>query len=190
MLQIHRDQLLVLSRVLLSRLTRPNLVEVNIIEDYLKYDSTELSINIKSTFGRFVGCFYVTTDQSCCFYLLARKIPDGEISHVYIYYLNSSYEQVHESELDLLKRYVPNIIEPDGYIKVGMINIIVHSDQHYYLSLFLEAIEHSLGPHLINDFKPLQIIDVEAELIRIFPSNKNHDTFCSISQVSLMIKDT
>lgn len=182
MLQASLNHLLILSKVLLSRLTRPNVVEVNIIDDHLKDDAEGLTINIKSTFGRFVGCFYVTEDEYCCFYLLAREKPDGDISHVYIYYLNSPYYHVQEHRLDLLRKHIPNAVEPEGNIKVGMINVIIHSDRHYHLSLFLEAIEHSLGPHLIHEFKSLQIIDVGAEVLRYFPSKHYYNNFCAGDQ--------
>lgn len=161
MLPIYRDQLLVLSRVLLSRLTRPNLVEVNIIDNHLKQSLDDLTLNIERTIGRFVGCFYVTPEQSCCFYLLAREAPDGDISHIYVYYLNTNYEEIQESERELLVKYVPNITKADSGIKFGVINVIVNCHEHYYLSVFLEAIEHSLGPHLIYNFRSIQIIEVE-----------------------------
>lgn len=66
MIEFYRENLLLISRVLLSRLTRPNTVEANIIQNHLLDQSSEPYINLERTLGRFVGCF-LDCDDSVCF---------------------------------------------------------------------------------------------------------------------------
>lgn len=161
----------------MSRLTRPNSVDVNIIEDHLNI-ADELTINIERICGRFIGCFYVTPDQMCCFYLLAREIPDEDISHVVVYYLNSEYETVQNSELELLRKYIPNAMGKHDNVKVGLVNVNINSNEHYHLSLFVDAIENSLGPNLLTQFKSFQVIEVEPQDLSSNPLGRQFYNYC------------
>lgn len=178
MLPIYRKDLLLLSRILLSRLTRPNTVEINIIQDHLLESGQDRDINIERTFGRFVGCFYWCRD-SICFYLAARSSPDEKISHLFVYYLNLGYKSIQEEDMTILSSYIPELKKPDHGIKLGVVDVICHSSGYSYLNLFLEAIEYTLGSHLIKQFKCSHTIEVETQDLSINPFASQYTINCN-----------
>lgn len=186
MIEFYRENLLLISRVLLSRLTRPNTLEANIIQNHLLDQSSEPYINLEKTLGRFVGCF-LDCDDSVCFYLAARTAPDDKITHVFVYYLNLNLNSVRKEDLETLMKYIPELKKPNNSIKIGLVNVNCISSSYHYLSLFLEAIDFSLSSDLINHFKTKHIIEVEFKNSLVNPLAIEHSNKCIgvISQSSL-----
>lgn len=185
MAQFCREDLLLLSRVLLSRLTRPNTVEINIIQDHLVEPPLESNINIERIFGRFVGCF--SNSSTVCFYLAARAAPDEQVSHVFVYYLNSSCSSIQDEDMNTLRMYIPELRDPTSEIKLGLVSVNCHSDMCHHLSLFVEAIEFTLGSKLVKHFKEYHVIDVEYQNLSINPFAEVYLSDCdgSLSESSL-----
>lgn len=191
MIPIYRDNLLLLSRVLLSRLTRPNTVETNIIDEHLREASSEPIIHLERVFGRFVGCF-LSSDNSACFYLAARNAPDEQITHVFVYYMNMNHNCIQQGDIDILSKYIPELSKPDNNIKIGIVNVNCNSNSYHFLSIFLEAIDYTLGSNLIKHFKSLHIIEVEFKNSLANPLEVDKPCNCigSINKSSLEEFDT
>lgn len=174
MLLIRRGDLLIASRILFTRLARPLTINVDIIDNHLLLKNgtfSEPDVNISCSFGRFVGCFDVASNQNICFYLAVKAHPDKEITHIFVYYLNSDYKTIQESEMATLKHYVPGLINQFSSIKMGVIDVRCSTEHCNQLSIFVEAISYSLRSQMIDNFHTLQIINVQSDYTRSFPSS-------------------
>lgn len=171
-----RQELHLASKVLLSRLTRPKTVEIDILFEHLIDPSSDISVNIERSIGRSIGCFSVTSDDTACFYLAVRADPDDLVTHVFVYYLNRDHNCIQDDEMEVLKRYIPSLNNVSTSIKFGVINIRCRLNPKLYLSMFLEAIDYTLGPQLVDQFLALRVINIE-DLIN-FPSTNNPLLFC------------
>lgn len=172
MYQIRRADLLIISRILFTRLARPSSISVDIIDYHLlrdEYSTRDVLINITSSFGRFVGCFDLTPSRDLCFYLAARNHPDQEISHIFVYYLNRDHKVIQINEMETIKKYNVDLKRLDPNVKFGVINVRCSIETNNQLSLFVEAISYSVGSQMIENFQELQIIDVVSDYTRSFP---------------------
>lgn len=172
MYPIYRSDILIISRLLLTRLTRPTTVSIDIIDNHWLCENpsaNSIRTNIRGSFSRFVGCFDVLPKQDICFILAARADPDGDLSHIFVYHWNCDYKVIQECEINTLKLYVSELSNYAN-VKIGIINVKCSLDYDISLSVFIEAISHSIGSHLIEKFTPLQIINVTADYSRCFPS--------------------
>lgn len=180
MAKIRRSDLLIISRILFTRLARPATISVDIIDHHLlknEYSMNDVNINIASSFGRFVGCFDLTPSKGLCFYLAVRDHPDREISHIFVYYLNRNHKVIQYSEMETLKTYIVDLKKSNSNIKIGVVNVDCNIEHHNQLLLFVEAISYSVGPQMIENFQVLQIMDIKSDYTRSIP------TEVSISQV-------
>lgn len=183
MLSITENHLSMASKILMSRLTRPSAIDTIIVAAHLINPSYKL----ENYCNRFIGCFDLRPDNNVCFYLAARYHPDERITHLFVYYLNCDYDRIQEAEIEALKPYLPNIGDSDSDLKVGIIIVRCTSHPSTYLSTLIEAIDFTIGPQLISNFVPLQIINTDVRDLAIGPHNDivtNCDGILSAEAVS------
>lgn len=157
MLPYNKNHLSLASGILLSRLTRPTTLDVNIYYDLIP----NVKCNIERELGRFIGCFDIRPDGLPCFYLAGREHPDKKITHLFVFYMNSNYKVIQEFELNRLKNYLPGIENPECNIKIGIINVVSSANCAAYLSILLEAIVFMIGPNLFEQFVNYQVINTD-----------------------------
>lgn len=150
MFQITLKHLSIATRILLSRLTRPGTIDTAIMMPI----PVDPSFCINRQLGRFVGAFNIRHDGNPCFVLVGREVPDGDVSHIFVYYINSNYKTIQRPEREVLNPFYANIGEPDCVIKVGIINIICDPNPPTYLSTLIECIDRTLGSRLFSMYKP------------------------------------
>lgn len=165
MYQIFVEHLIIASKILLSRLTRPATVDTNIVYAHL----VDPSFKLETHHGRFIGCFSLRPDGSPCFYLAGRTHPEEEISHLFVYYVNCQFNKIQATEVEALKAFLPKISEPASGLKIGIINVQCSAHPVTHLSTLIEAVDYSIGPQLLTEFVPCQIIDTDVRDLAIGP---------------------
>lgn len=100
--------------------------------------------------AQYIGCLNVTDDNDLQFYLAARSHPEGDVDHLFVFYLNKDYPDAQLRDLEQFAKYLPKSLK----VNIGVINIFCESSPQLYLSSFLVAIDHLLGRQLVANFKP------------------------------------
>lgn len=145
----------VASRILTARMCRPTTMDVGIINREFWHENLEAICN------RYIGCFDQRSDGRICFYLVGREHPDGEITHLFVYYINSGYTVIQDLDIQRLKPYLPNMESANCCLKIGVIDIKSSLSVENYLSILIEVIDFTVGSLLIEHFVPFQIINTD-----------------------------
>ena len=136
------DELLSLTtRMLRLRLNRPANIDVNILDPQL----AENPISFGRLYGRFLGFFIRRPSNEVSFILMGRLIPFEDISHIFVYYLNSNYQTVQDPELKRLKGKVLDTAQ------FCVINVVSEACTHCDLSILLQTLEYSIEPRLMEE---------------------------------------
>lgn len=162
MAQVNLKHLQLASQILVSRLCRPNTIDVAIIDR----ESIGSRSKIDNINNRYIGCFDIREDDTICFYLAGRKHPDGAITHLFIYYVNSNYKVVQDVEVEILKTFLPGIVDP-SLVKTGVIDIKCSSDLSVHLSTLVEVIDFTVGKQMIDKYVPLQVVNTDTRSLVI-----------------------
>ena len=97
-------ELTVASQLLYRRLTRPANIDTTIL-NHVEADSIS---NFKEVYGRFVGFFVKRPFDNACFVLLGREHPLEDVTHIYVYYLDSAYDSIQPSECQKVLSKLPS----------------------------------------------------------------------------------
>lgn len=156
---IKSSQFDVASRILLSRMIKPTTIDVAILDRETL--SPGKRVNFANICNRYIGCFDQRVDGKLCFYLAARQHPDSDITHLFIYYVNTGYKVIQDIDIDRLKMYIPNLTDDDCSMKIGIVEATCSAHPANYLSVLIEAIDFTIGHLLIENYVPLQIINAD-----------------------------
>lgn len=174
MLSVNISHLEFASLILRSRLTRPLTIDVNILSPAIVNPQCDFF----NLFGRLIGCFGLRSDTDVCFYLAMRYDPESKyIRCIYVFYMNHNYDRIQQSEVDVLKQYIPYIDEGEDRIKVGIINIKSSAHPSTHLSVLIEVIDHFIGQDLIN-FEKVRYIDTDTRNLAIGPTRNCNLQHC------------
>lgn len=150
MIDITVDELTFASRILLSRLTRPSTIDISIVLP----GELPPGCKIDRYLAQYTGCLNVTDYNDLQFYLAARSHPEGDVDHVFVFYLNKDYHSIQERDLDILAGHLAKIRQSNSGIKLGVVNVFCSEPIQLHLSSFVMAIDHLLGRQLVANFKP------------------------------------
>lgn len=128
--QFSQLDLILASRLLHYRLSRPTTIDVNIL-DPTKADSPA---GLNDLYGRFIGFFAFRANKDPCFMLFGRSDPTDDISHAFVFYLNSGHRIVQAPERAKLK---PRLCED---VQLSVINVISQAPRFCDLSILLQAV--------------------------------------------------
>lgn len=160
--EIHIDHA---ARMLYARLTRPSTIDVMIYPRFI----SDIEYRFDQHCGRFIGCFDKRLDGLLCFYLAGRSDPDGDLDHLFVFYFNSSYKTLQESEIEQLKACIPNIGHAECTLKIGIINVKCSSPPVTYLSALVYALDRLIDVALIENFRECQYFEAEDTECPILP---------------------
>lgn len=117
--------------------------------------------------GRYVGCFDQREDNRLCFYLVSREHPEGDISHLFVFYINSGFSSIQDMDVQKLKPYLPNIGIDNPSIRIGVVDVRCVVDPSAHLSIMIEAIDFVVGSLPIENYVPLRIITADTTNLSI-----------------------
>lgn len=166
MASITVEELTVASQILLSRLTRPNTIDIGIAMP----NELGPGVRIERFLTRYIGCLDYDEDSGLLFYLAARSHPERDIDHIIVFYFNRYAPEIMESEMGHLADHLPRIKQNDHGIKLGVVNVFCDAPIQLHLSSFIIAIDHLLGRPLITKFKPRVSIKVSLGEISVGPA--------------------
>ena len=166
MYSIETVELSLVSRILLSRLSRPSTVDIGIIIPDLFFPSAR---DLDRLFNRYTGSFAVDSDDLPCFYLAAKSNPEGDIDHLFVYYINRDHKTLQDNDREYLKKYLSKVSDPNSGLKIGVINIICSTPQVTYLSTLLEGVNFTIGSELLSNFRAYQNIRLNVSKLAVGP---------------------
>lgn len=147
---LEQGQLAIMSQLLRVRLAHRALIDVNIIS----WDTLSKPVRIDNHHGRLLGCFMRRPLGAVCFLLFIRSQEQGKFDHVIAYYVNQRLFKIPESEI---REFLHKV---DGIPKMGVIRVVTKLIKSCYPSALIHGIEVTIGLHLVNNFKKLQIVEL------------------------------
>lgn len=126
-------------------------------------------VDINSICAHYIGFFGFRPNNDIFFFLGTKMDGNGDIAYTYVFYLNEDYTYVQESELELLKPFVPNIAIKNSVGHLGIINVRCLFHPSLHLSMFLEAIDSTMGYGLITHIELIRYIETEMADLSVGP---------------------
>lgn len=154
MYNISGKHLAIASRILTARLCRPLSLDAIILERHL----IDANAKLDNYCHRFVGCFDQREDGAPCFYLIARSNPDSEVSHVFVYYLNRDYMVIQDTDIEVLRKFIPGLGTRTCEVEVGIIQVKCTLASARHLGALITAIDYSLNSKLLESHIPCRLI--------------------------------
>lgn len=150
---ITASSLLIATKILRSRLIKPQSIGANILDP-----EKAIASNIDDNFGKFIGFFVKRVNNEPCFVLFSRSDPNKTIDHLFIFYLRHKYAKIQQSELKLLKAKMPRLLVSSDEVKLSVINVQSEAPKSCDLSILIQTVEFSLSPDLMTNFVDRQDI--------------------------------
>lgn len=163
MIELSVDELSLASKILLSRLSRPSTLDIAIVIP----NAITREMKLDNHIAKFVGGFHLGHNDNICFSLICHSKEDDVIDHVFVYYLNEEYTQIHPLDISILRPFVPNIGRPGSIVKKGVINVVTSSSPDTYLSIMIEAIDATIGEDLVRNFVSARRVDMTSQDLSI-----------------------
>lgn len=151
MLKFDDKSLLFLTKLLRSRLIRPNHIDINILSPSDAFSTTSLD----EYYGSSLGYFFTNPRRGLCFLYYTKDSSTSTWTHVICFYFGSNLRKIQSNEVKHYSKRNDNNI-----LIEGIVNIKSSASSDIHLSIFIQTLEFTLGPNLMDPFIPHQIIEV------------------------------
>lgn len=134
---------------MLAKLLRQRLAHIvsfgfNIIDEDVAFKPA----NFSSHNGKCIGFFTRRPNEDLIFVLLVRQNPDTEISRLVVYYVNTGFTSIQDSERDLLLKRLPK------GIRISVVNIKTTVPSFSYPSFLMIVVEGTIAKRILDDYRP------------------------------------
>lgn len=147
------SNLIIASRMVASRLTKPHNIGSSVLEPSIADSSA-----VQHHLGHFVGYFKLLEPTIPYFALYCRPMTHiiGPISHVIIIFINQEYKKLPDAVNREITRFGGNEVTCDT--KRGLALVLTDEFIISHLSILIEASESAFHPNIIDNYVPRRVV--------------------------------
>lgn len=166
------DAMQIWSSILQSRLIRPNTIDFKIGAIPL----LDPKVDHSKFCHRFLGLISYDSTYAPEFILFGKDQPDGEVTHLFPFYINQHQERITRLTWSVCNKYFRQVCRLKPMI--GVVNVRTQLPKHCWFSVMIEAIDFLAGDHLLTNFAKVRYLHSNFDHINVGPRNAPQVDFC------------